>query len=116
MILPGRRPHAIFVGCPPAFRGTTDGTKGRDVECQLVQGFPGSGLLIEKPVSTGPVTEAQEVGVRLGEAGVTVSVGYMLRYGAAVRKMKEIIRENGLEVMMTSARYVMGESEVECRL
>lgn len=73
-------------------------------------------MLIEKPVSTGPVTEAQEVGVRLGEAGVTVSVGYMLRYGAAVRKMKEIIRENGLEVMMTSARYVMGESEVECRL
>jgi hypothetical protein len=34
----------------------------------------------------------------------------MLRYSAAAQKMKDIIKENGLTVMMTSARYVMGES------
>jgi hypothetical protein len=47
---------------------------------------------------------------------VVVSVGYMSRYGKAVRKMKGIIREAGFEVMMTPARYVMGDSRVECRI
>ena len=102
-------PHAIFIGCPPAYRGTTDSSSGKDVECQLVAGFPSAGLLVEKPVATGPVDEVKLVGSRLVDSGVPVSVGYMLRYGAAVAKMKEIIAENKLEVMMTSARYVMGE-------
>lgn len=102
--------HAIIVGCPPAFRGHADPSSGKDVELQLVKSFPRAGLLIEKPISAGTVDEAKTVGEQLSRTGNLVSVGYMLRYSKAVQKMKEIIVENKLEVMMTSARYVMGES------
>jgi predicted dehydrogenase len=68
-------------------------------------------LFVEKPVSTGSVEEAKGVADLLESRKASiVSVGYMLRYSAAVQKIKEIIRENNLTVMMTSARYIMGES------
>lgn len=68
-------------------------------------------MFVEKPVSTGSVDEAKAVGELLeGRKDNLISVGYMLRYSAAAQKMKEIIKENGLKVMMTSARYVMGKS------
>lgn len=60
--------------------------------------------------------EAKTVGEQLSRTGNLVSVGYMLRYSKAVQKMKEIIVENQLEVMMTSARYVMGRSRLGCQL
>lgn len=76
----------------------------------LSDAFPKAGLFVEKPVSTGSVEEAKGVADLLeSRKGGIVSVGYMLRYSAAVQKMKNIIQENGLTVMMTSARYVMGE-------
>lgn len=99
--------HAVIVGCPPAFRGTTDSARKLDIECQLIKAFPQAGFLIEKPVSTASVEETKKVGKILAEHGNTVSVGYMLRYCKAVQMMKQIIAENNLTVMMTSARYVM---------
>jgi predicted dehydrogenase len=72
-----------------------------------VDAFPRSALFVEKPVSAGTVGEAKKVAELLEARDNLVSVGYMLRYSAAVQKMKQILDENGLTVMMTSARYVM---------
>jgi len=105
-------PDLILLGCPPAFRGTTDPSKGFNTEIILTDAFPTSALFVEKPVSTGSVEEAKKVADLLeSRKDNLVSVGYMLRYSAAVQKMKQIIQENNLTVMMTSARYVMGGSE-----
>ena len=104
-------PRLVILGSPPAFRGRVSSDKGLDAERILSDAFPKAGLFVEKPVSTGSVEEAKGVADLLEsrEMGI-VSVGYMLRYSAAVQKMKEIIQENNLTVMMTSARYVMGEA------
>ena len=103
-------PDLILLGCPPAFRGTTDASKGFNTEEIITDAFPTSALFVEKPVSTGSVEEAKKVADLLeSRKSNLVSVGYMLRYSAAVQKMKQIIEENKLTVMMTSARYVMGE-------
>lgn len=104
-------PDLVILGSPPAFRGTTDSSSGKDAEVQLTTAFSKAALFVEKPVSTGTVDEAKKVGdVLESRKSNLVSVGYMLRYSAAVQKMKQIIQENNLEVMMTSARYVMGKS------
>lgn len=100
-------PALVLLGSPPAFRGRLD--KGLDAERQLVDAFPQSGLFVEKPVSTGSVDDAMAVARILEGRQNVISVGYMLRYSKAVQKMKEIIKDNNLKVMMTSARYVMGE-------
>ncbi|WOO78419.1 putative protein UNK417 [Vanrija pseudolonga] len=101
-------PDLVVLGSPPAFRGTTDKSRGFNAEEQLTDAFPAAALFVEKPVATGPVEEVQKVADLLeSRKGSLVSVGYMLRYSAAVQKMKEIIKENNLTVMMTSARYVM---------
>jgi hypothetical protein len=73
------RPDAVIVGCPPAFRGTL--VPGRNVETQVRETWPGVGILLEKPVSTGTVGQVREVlrKMRDGETGV-VAVAYMLRY------------------------------------
>ena len=104
-------PQLVILGCPPAFRGTTDKTRGFDAEQIITDAFPNAALFVEKPVGTGSVEEAKKVAELLeSRKSNLVSVGYMLRYSAAVQKMKNIIEENDLTVMMTSARYVMGES------
>lgn len=100
-------PALVLLGSPPAFRGRL--TPGIDAEKQLVDAFPESGLFVEKPVSTGTVEDASAVAKMLKDKR-NVSVGYMLRYSKAVQKMNQIIKENNLTVMMTSARYVMGKS------
>ncbi|RSH82847.1 hypothetical protein EHS25_005837 [Saitozyma podzolica] len=101
-------PDLILLGSPPAFRGTTDPSRGFNTEVQLSDGFPKAALFVEKPVSTGSVDEVKAVADLLESRKANlVSVGYMLRYSAAVQKMKQIIEENNLTVMMTSARYVM---------
>ncbi|WVQ69961.1 uncharacterized protein L199_008185 [Kwoniella botswanensis] len=96
-------PHAIVVGCPPAYRGGT--TKGTDLEINLLKLFPKTAYFIEKPVGTGTVEAAKEVTQKLIQNGNIVSVGYMLRYLRCVQKMKQIIHENSLTVMATNARY-----------
>ena len=110
---------AIIVGCPPAYRGGT--TKGTDLEINLIKYFPKTAYFIEKvsdhyqfiakssrgqPVGTGTVEAAKQVSQHLAQNRNIVSVGYMLRYLQCVQKMKQIIRENGLTVMATNARYV----------
>lgn len=102
-------PDLVILGSPPAFRGRLDESSGLDAERQLTDAFPRSAVLVEKPISTGAVAEANGVADLLKSRKANLfSVGYMLRYSKAVQKMKEILRENGLSVMMTSARYVMG--------
>lgn len=101
-------PDLVILGCPPAFRGTSDPSQGFNTEEQLTDAFPAAALFVEKPISTHPVDETHKVAELLESRKANlVSVGYMLRYSAAVQKMKQIIAENKLEVMMTSARYVM---------
>lgn len=102
-------PDLVVLGSPAAFRGTTDESSGNDAEVQLSRMFPTAAIFVEKPVGAGPVEEPRAVGQHLESVGSLVSVGYMLRYSAAVQKMKQIIQDNNLAIMMTSARYVMGK-------
>lgn len=102
-------PDLIILGSPPAFRGRINQDSELDAERQLTDAFPRSAVFVEKPISTGAVAEANGVADLLESRKTNlVSVGYMLRYSKAVQKMKDILRENRLTVMMTSARYVMG--------
>ncbi|KAN0060962.1 hypothetical protein ACQY0O_006696 [Thecaphora frezii] len=102
---PHQKPHAIWVGSPPAYRGREQ--PGKDLEMRLIEAFPDVAIFIEKPVSTGPVEDAQKVAKSLEKAGNLISVGYMLRYLKVVQKMKQILEENNLKVMATNARYIM---------
>lgn len=104
-VTPDKRPHAIWVGSPPAFRGREQ--PGRDLEKKLIEAFPDVGIFIEKPVSTGPVEDALKIAQLLENGQNLVSVGYMLRYLKVVQKMKQILEENNLKVMATNARYIM---------
>lgn len=102
---PEERPHAIWVGSPPAFRGRVE--EGRDLEEVLNKGLPGVPLFVEKPVSTGPVDQAFAVANMIENSNTLVSVGYMLRYLKVVQKMKQVLEENNLRVMAVNARYIM---------
>ncbi|KAG2054765.1 hypothetical protein BDR06DRAFT_377318 [Suillus hirtellus] len=100
------RPRAIVVGSPPMFRGTLQ--PGRDIEMQILKYFPGVAIFMEKPIATGPKHELEQsfqISKAISDSGAICSVGYMLRYLKAVQKMKQIIEENGLTVMVTIARY-----------
>ncbi|WFD07116.1 hypothetical protein MVES1_002473 [Malassezia vespertilionis] len=99
---PELHPHVIWVGSPPAYRGSM--APGHDLERVLTDILPGVPLFIEKPVATGPVEDAFEVADMLINSGNLVSVGYMLRYLKVVQKMKQILDENNLEVMSVNAR------------
>ncbi|KAG1891206.1 putative oxidoreductase C terminal-domain-containing protein [Suillus subluteus] len=100
------RPRAIVVGSPPMFRGTLQ--PGRDIEMQILKYFPGVAIFMEKPIATGPKHELEEsfqIAKAISDSKAICSVGYMLRYLKAVQKMKQIIEENELTVMVTIARY-----------
>ena len=71
-------PDAVFIGTPPAFRGTT--ISGRDVEIAASKKFPSSALFVEKPVSSAYPSLVQPVILYFREAGTFIAVGYMLRY------------------------------------
>jgi len=103
---PRDRPHAIIVGSPPMFRGSTK--PGRDIELQILKHFPGVAMFIEKPIATGSEDEISDgfiIAKMIEDSNTICSVGYMLRYLKAVQMMKQIIDENGLIVMSTIARY-----------
>ena len=103
-ITPENTPHAIWVGSPPAFRGGEQ--PGRDVELILTRALPNTALFLEKPVTTGPLAESENVNKTLATRPNVIAVGYMLRYLAVVQKMKQIINENQLTVMAINARYI----------
>lgn len=101
----------VIVGCPPQFRGTL--VAGHDTETAVLFALPSTrGLFIEKPVAaidpSMPLTNAgsHDVAARLKEWVMEcphriVSVGYMFRYMAAVRKIRwvacsaRLMREGG---------------------
>lgn len=95
-------PHAIIVGAPPKFRGGL--YSPANLELSILKCFPTSAMFLEKPITTGPSEEAEEVGRRIAKSGNPVSVGYMLRYSKAVQAMIKMIEEKNLTVMCTSAR------------
>lgn len=103
---PNEKLHAAIIGSPPMFRGTMQ--KGRNIEAQLLEYFPGLPLFVEKPITTGPLDEIREthqVAKMISDSKTICSVGYMLRYLKAVQMMKKILVDNNLTVMCTIARY-----------
>lgn len=81
-------PDAVFIGTPPAFRGTM--ISGRNVEIAASKQFPYSALFVEKPVSSAHPSFVQPLIPYYREAGTFVAVGYMLRY----LKGSELIDDN----------------------
>lgn len=104
-VTPETEPHAMWVGSPPAFRGRLEA--GRNLEVLVSDRLPKTGMFVEKPVTTGPVSEVAAVARHIKERGNVVSVGYMLRYLKVVQKMKQIIAENHLTVTAVNGRYIM---------
>jgi predicted dehydrogenase len=74
----GSAPDAVFIGTPPAFRGTM--IPGRDVEIAAAKKFPSSALFVEKPVSSACPSLVHPLIPYFRETGTFVTVGYMSRY------------------------------------
>jgi Oxidoreductase family, NAD-binding Rossmann fold len=74
----GIAPHAIFIGVPPAVRGTLD--EGRNMELIVSKKFPDSALFVEKPISSSYPTFVEPLVAHFKQAQSFVAVGYMLRY------------------------------------
>lgn len=99
------QPDAVFIGIPPAYRGSFD--EGKDLELQFARA--GIHVFVEKPLSVLPpeqfMSYAKAVTETCKEKNVIVSVGYMFRYHAGILKMKELIKQHGGKVMALNARY-----------
>jgi len=96
-------PHAVFIGVPPAYHGCT--LKPYDIEVQCAR--RGIHMFVEKPLSCHAASEVEAVAAEMKqqiENGLIVSVGYMFRYSAAVKKMKELIQQYG-DIKAFNARY-----------
>jgi predicted dehydrogenase len=74
----GIAPNAVFVGTPPAMRGSD--IAGMDLEIKISKKFPSSALFIEKPVSSARPSLVVPLVEYFRESRTLVSVGYMLRY------------------------------------
>ncbi|KAK3100214.1 hypothetical protein FSP39_016423 [Pinctada imbricata] len=99
------KPDAVFIGIPPAYRGSL--ASGKDIELQCVRA--GINVFVEKPLSVAPPEEfepyVEAVEKACKENGVVLSVGYMFRYHAGFMKMRELIQQHGGKVMAVNARY-----------
>ena len=71
-------PDAVFIGTPPAFRGTM--IPGQDVEMIASKTFPGAALFVEKPVSSAYPIHVSPLIPYFRETETFVAVGYMFRY------------------------------------
>ena len=95
---------AVFIGVPPESHGSN--RAGLDIELQCARRK--IHCFVEKPLSCYPLSEVNEVARELDELvnkhKLVISVGYMFRYSAAVRKMKEIIAQYGTPRVF-NARY-----------
>jgi predicted dehydrogenase len=74
----GMEPDAVFIGTPPAFRGTT--LQDRNIDVLASQKFPSAALFVEKPISSARVTDVRPLTRYFAETETFVAVGYMLRY------------------------------------
>jgi predicted dehydrogenase len=79
----GEEPDAVFIGTPPAFRGTM--MAGRDVEIVASKKFASSALFVEKPISSAYPSHVQPLIPYFRQTGTFVAVGYMLRYLKGLR-------------------------------
>ena len=79
----GEEPDAVFIGTPPAFRGTM--IAGRDVEIVASKKFASSALFVEKPISAAYPSDVQPLIPYFRQTGTFVAVGYMLRYLKGLR-------------------------------
>lgn len=73
---PKDRPHAVIIGSPPMFRGSTQA--GRDIELQILEHLPGVAMFVEKPIATGPeeeIPDGLQIAKRIEEAKTICSVG-----------------------------------------
>ncbi|KLO18898.1 hypothetical protein SCHPADRAFT_92608 [Schizopora paradoxa] len=107
--------HAIIIGIPPYFRGSS--TQCRNTELKVIRHFPGVPLFIEKPVSVPEVGESDILGVftianAVRQNTAVCSVAYMLRYLKAVQMMKQIIEEKHLTIMATTARFACAYASI----
>ena len=69
--------HAVVVGCPPIYRGSTQ--PGKDIEIQILKCLPGVPIFCEKPVATGLAKDVEDtfnVANSIADSGVICSVGY----------------------------------------
>jgi len=114
----GESPDAVFIGTPPAFRGTM--IEGRNIEVAIAEKFPSAALFVEKPISSALPEDVVSLIPYFEDKGTFVAVGYMLRYlkgrfpvqehqtselTIVIQKMKSIIKENGIIVASTNAWY-----------
>jgi predicted dehydrogenase len=74
----GESPDAVFLGTPPAFRGTM--TEGKNIEVASSMKFPSAALFVEKPISSALPEDVAPLITYFEERGTFVAVGYMLRY------------------------------------
>ncbi|XP_033751501.1 uncharacterized protein UNK4.17-like [Pecten maximus] len=107
----GMKPDIVFIGIPPAFRGSPK--EGENLELEFTRA--GIHAFVEKPLSLVPpegfIPYARSVTEACRTNDVVLSVGYMFRYHAAVLKMKEMIAHHGGKVMAFNARYYFAYTE-----
>jgi predicted dehydrogenase len=84
----GIAPHAIFIGTPPAFRGTI--ITGRDIEVVASKKFPSAALFVEKPISSALPEYVQPLIPHLKDTDTFAAVGYMLRYLKGLHPLIEL--------------------------
>ncbi|XP_033741441.1 uncharacterized protein UNK4.17-like [Pecten maximus] len=107
----GMKPEVVFIGAPPAYRGSPIDGKNLELEFSRV----GIHVFVEKPLSIVPPEEFSPYACSVSEAcranNIVLSVGYMFRYHAAVLKMKEMIAHHGGKVKAFNARYYFAYTE-----
>ncbi len=81
-LLEAADPHGVYVSVPPFAHGPAE-------HAILAAG---RALFVEKPVALDPGV-GREVAAHAAAAGVVTCVGYQLRYGAAVQRARELLRE-----------------------
>lgn len=104
-VTPETKPHVVWVGSPPAVRGSMQ--EGRNLEKVLADALPGVGVFLEKPLTTSSVEDVAQVDKYIQGKLNPVSVGYMLRYLKVSQKLREIIEENKLRVMAVDCRMII---------
>jgi predicted dehydrogenase len=74
----GDDPDAVFIGTPPASRGTL--LPGQNIEFLITQKFPSTSLFVEKPISSATMDDMHPLTMYFQNTKTFVSVGYMFRY------------------------------------
>ncbi|KAM0792106.1 hypothetical protein ACM66B_004810 [Microbotryomycetes sp. NB124-2] len=103
-----RQLDLVIVGAPPHFRGCVEPPANLDM--RLLDSLRSKHWLVEKPVSAArPSDEAGQAAVaqRYRQTGAVVGAGYMMCALKAVDEIKRHIRDKGLRVTATAARYYM---------